>query len=319
MNPKWKVLISAPYMQPVVDKFIPDLRTQGVEVIIPPVRERLSELELMNWVEDVDGVICGDDQFTPKVLHAAPKLKVISKWGTGIDSIDEKTCRSLGISVRNTPNAFSIPVADSVLGYILAFARKQPWMDSEMKEGNWNKIPGFSLKEATIGVIGAGNVGKAVIKRLAAFEAQILVNDLVPLSAEFLKSYGAHMVSFEKMLSCSDFISLNCSLNPTSYHILSEVEFGRMKPNCVIINTARGPCIDEIALIKALERKTIAGAALDVFENEPLLKNSPLRNMSNVMLAPHNSNSSPSAWEYVHRNTIANLLEELRSRSDASL
>jgi len=121
----YKVLISAPYMQPEIDRFRPVLEEHGVEVVVPPVEERMEEDELLEWIGDVDGVICGDDRFTERVLDAAPKLKVIAKWGTGIDSIDQEACRERGIEVRNTPDAFSEPVADTVLGYVLCFARNQ--------------------------------------------------------------------------------------------------------------------------------------------------------------------------------------------------
>ena len=119
-------------------------------------------------------MISGDDQFTERVLKRAKNLKVISKWGTGIDSIDVDACRRLGIAVRNTPNAFSEPVADTVIGYMLCFARQLLNMNENMKEGSWYKIPGVSLAECTLGVIGVGNVGKAVVRRAAAFNMQIL-------------------------------------------------------------------------------------------------------------------------------------------------
>ena len=128
----FKVLVTAPYMQLVIDRFRPIFAQRNIELIVPPVEERLEEKNLLQWVNDVDGVICGDDRFTERVLKAASRLKVISKWGTGIDSIDQTACEKMGIAVRNTPNAFSEPVADSVLGYILCFARNLPWMNQAM-------------------------------------------------------------------------------------------------------------------------------------------------------------------------------------------
>jgi len=119
------------------------------------------------------------------------------------------------------------------------------------------------------------------------------------------------MVSKEELLRHSDFVSLNCDLNPTSYHLMNEKRFAQMKDTAIIINTARGPIIKEEALIRALQHGGIAGAALDVFEEEPLPENSPLRKMNNVLLAPHNANSSPEAWERVHDNTLRNLLAGL--------
>jgi len=307
----WKVLVSAPYMQPVLDDYQHVFSDNEIEIVIPPVQERLREGELMQWIEDVDGVICGDDQFTERVLRAAPRLKVISKWGTGIDSINQEACERLGIRIGNTPNAFSEPVADSVMGYILNFARKLPWMDKAMRKGVWKKIPGVSLSECALGVIGVGNVGKAVVRRAVSFGMGILGNDIVEMPAGFLEETGIEMVSKNELLKQSDFVSINCDLNPTSFHLMGYKEFELMKSGAYLINTARGPLVDEGALIDALRRQRIAGAALDVFEAEPLPEDSPLRGMDNVLMAPHNANSSPRSWKRVHENTIRNLIKGL--------
>ena len=306
-----KVLVTAPYMQLVIDRFRHVFEAKGVELIVPPVNERFTEHELLELVSDVDGVICGDDQFTENVLQAAPKLKVLSKWGTGIDSIDQEACERLGIAVCNTPNAFSEPVADTVIGYMLCFARRLPWMDRAMREGRWSKVSSVALRECTLGVIGVGNVGKAVVRRAKAFGMRVLGNDLVDMPNDFLAETGIDMISREELLREADFVSLNCTLNPTSFHLMGDDEFALMKSTAVTINTARGPIIEQAALVRALQSKQIAGAALDVFEEEPLPGNSPLLQMDNVMLASHNANSSPEAWERVHINTIENLLHVL--------
>jgi D-3-phosphoglycerate dehydrogenase len=253
--------------------------------------------------------VCGDDRYSAGVLQAcAPRLKVISKWGTGIDSIDQEAASRLGIQVCRTPNAFSMPVADTVLGYMLAFARRQPWMDRAMKSGRWEKIPGRSLSECSLGVVGVGNCGKAVIRRARAFGMQLLGNDIIEIAPDFILEHGVQMTSLEDLLARSDFVSLNCDLNPTSFHLINRRTLNFMKPGAILINAARGPILDEPALIEALQNGTIAGAALDVFEMEPLPPDSPLLEMDNVMLAPHNANTSPAAWERVHRNTIRSVL-----------
>jgi D-3-phosphoglycerate dehydrogenase len=309
---KWKVLLSAPYMQPVVDRFRPMFESEQIELVVPRVNERLSEIELLGLVGDIDGAICGDDRFTRRVMLAGARLKVISKWGTGIDSIDQQAAAELGIRVCNTPNAFSQPVADSVLASMLAFARRTHEMDRQMKAGGWEKIPGFSLGERTLGIIGVGNVGRAVARRAAAFGMTILGCDPKQPPAAVIHDTQMAMLPLGELLEVSDFISVNCDLNPTSHHLLSDAAFAKMQPGAIVINTARGPIIDEAALIRALQSGRIAGASLDVFEVEPLPTDSPLRQMSNVLLAPHNSNSSPRAWERVHRGSIQNLLTGLR-------
>jgi D-3-phosphoglycerate dehydrogenase len=197
------------------------------------------------------------------------------------------------------------------MGYILAFARNLAVQDRHMKQGAWQKIPSRSLRECTLGVIGLGNVGKTVIQRAAAFGMRLLGNDLLEMPAEFVARTGIQMVSKEAILHTADFISLNCDLNPTSYHLINDETLALVRPNAVLVNTARGPVVDEGALIRALNENRISGAALDVFEAEPLPPESPLRQMANVLLAPHNANSSPESWERVHQSTIKNLLEEL--------
>jgi D-3-phosphoglycerate dehydrogenase len=306
------VLISAPYLLPYMERFRPILESYDLELIIATVQERLEEEQILAYAGQFDGTICSDDRYTARALHAcAPRLKVISKWGTGIDSIDQQAASSLGIRVCRTPNAFTLPVADTVLGYMLAFARHQPWMDKQMKAGAWAKMPGVSLSERSLGVVGVGNIGKAVIRRARAFGMQILGNDIVEIACNFLVENAVEMVGLEELLTRSDFVSLNCDLNPTSRHLINAHTLGLMKSTAILINTARGLIVDEAALIKALQIGQIGGAALDVFEQEPLPATSPLLQMDNVMLAPHNANSSPMAWEYVHINSLRNLLEGL--------
>jgi len=306
------ILFTAPYMIPSLDRFRPMLEKYGLELIVAEVKERLDEEEIIAYAGRFDGAICGDDRYSARVLEAcAPRLKVISKWGTGIDSIDQEACARLGIKIGNTPNAFTLPVADTVMGYILAFARRQPWMDRDMKKGRWQKLPGRSLSECTLGVIGVGNIGKAVLRRASAFGMELLGNDVVEVDPVFVRENRVEMTSLEDLMKRADFVSVNCDLNPTSHHLINARTLAWMRPESVLINTARGLVVDESALIAALQSGGIAGAALDVFETEPLPEGSPLLHMDQAMVAPHNANSSPMAWERVHWNTIRNLLDGL--------
>ena len=308
---KYRVLITAPYFQPVVSKFRDVFSKHDIETVVPPVEERLSAQQLLPLVSDVDGAICGDDQYTDEVLSRASKLRVIAKWGTGIDSIDLESCRRRGIKVCNTPNAFTEPVADTTLGYILCFARQLHVVSEEMRAGRWFKVPGRAVRECTIGVIGMGNIGRAVTKRLASFGARILGNDPIVPPASLLDAHRVEMVDKRRLLAESDIVTLHCDLNPSSFHIIDRPALQTMRDGSYLINTARGKLIHESALVQALENGHLAGAALDVFEVEPLPVNSPLRRMAKVLLSPHNSNSSPEAWDYVHRNTVNSLLQSL--------
>jgi D-3-phosphoglycerate dehydrogenase len=289
-------------------------REEGIELVVAKVRERLEEDELLQWAQDMDGVICGDDRFTAKVLHACSRLKVISKWGTGVDSIDREEAGRLGVAVYNTPDAFTDPVADTVMAYVLGFARRIVQQDREMRNGRWEKIPCGSLRECVLGVIGVGNIGRAVVQRAIAFGMQALGNDTAEIAPSFLHSTGLRLVSKDELLACADFVTLNCGLNPTSRNLICEREFHLMKPTAYLINTARGDLVDEPALIRALRERRIAGAALDVFEIEPLPASSPLLSLENCLLAPHTANSSPMAARMVHEKSIRNLITGLKAR-----
>lgn len=310
---KYRILVTAPYMLPVIDDYGDLFARHDAEMIKADVEERLEEADLLPLVGDVDGVICGDDRFTATVIDAAPRLKAIVKWGTGIDSIDSEAAAARGIVVGRTLDAFTEPVADSVLGYILAFARNVATMDHHMKAGTWEKIPGRALNESTIGVIGVGATGSGVLRRAGAFGARLLGTDIRTVQPGHVAALGVEMVSLEDLLGQSDFVSVNCDLNPTSDHLMNDDRFQAMKGTAYLVNCARGPVVDEPALIRALESGAIAGAGLDVFEHEPLPAASPLRGMANVLLAPHNSNSSARAWQRVHESTLSQLFDALQT------
>ncbi|MFN8435170.1 MAG: phosphoglycerate dehydrogenase [Anaerolineales bacterium] len=309
---KYTVLLTAPYMLPFVDRFKPVFDSYDIELIIPNVEERMEEEDILKYAGQFDGTVCGDDRYSARVIEAClPRLKVISKWGTGVDSIDAEACSRFGVKLGRTPNAFTTPVADTVLGYMLAFARRGPWMDKAMKSGEWKKIPGKTLSECTLGIIGIGNIGKAVTRRAKAFGMKVLGTDIIDIDHVFVSESGIEMTDLNTLLANSDFVSVNCDLNSTSHHLINANTLSKMKSTAVLINTARGPIVDEKALVAALSSGQVGGAALDVFEFEPLPLDSPLLKMDNVMLAPHNSNSSPTAWERIHWSTIKNLVEGL--------
>ena len=309
----YKILISAPYLLPFVEEYRTLLESRGCEIVVAEVEERLNAEQLLPLVGDIHGTICGDDHWTDTVMAAAPNLKVISKWGTGIDSIDQQAAKARGIAVRNVPNAFSKPVADTILGWMLSFARRLPEQMTLMRAGGWEKIPGHTLGESTLGVIGVGDVGKAVIRRARAFDMTILGTDIAEVDADFVNQYEVKLVSLNELLCQSDYVSLNCDLNPTSRDLIRSETLALMKPSAVLMNAARGPVVKETDLIDALQAGKLRGAALDVFEEEPLAKDSLLRTMDHVILSAHNSNSSPRAWKNVHRKSIENMFEVLEA------
>ena len=196
------ILFSAPYMIQSLERFKPVFEKHRIDLIVPEVRERMDEADLLKYAGQFDGTICGDDRYTERVLKAcAPRLKVISKWGTGIDSIDSAAAARLGIQVARTPNAFTTAVADTTFGYLLAFARRQPWMDRAMKAGKWEKLPGKALNEYTLGVIGLGNIGKAVARRARAFGMKVIGNDIIEIDHVFITESGIEMTTLDSLFS----------------------------------------------------------------------------------------------------------------------
>ncbi len=307
----FKVLVSAPYLLPFIEDFRPMLESYDLELVIADVNERLEEEDLLPIIGDMDAVMCGDDRFTRKVYEAAKKLKVVSKWGTGIDSLNKDIAEEFDIEVTRTPNAFSEPLADTVMGYMLNFSRNIAKMDDEMRAGRWEKINGRAMNESTFGVIGVGDCGKAVLRRAKGFGARLLGCDIKEVDPTFIEEVGLEMVDHKTLLEQSDFVSLNTDLTESSYHMMNDERFSWMKDNAVLVNTSRGPVIQEAALVRALEGGKLYGVGLDVFEDEPLAADNPLRKYQRVMFAPHNSNSSPKAWSHVHDNTIKNMLDVL--------
>lgn len=277
------------------------------------VEERLEEEDLIRYLKGKSAIICGDDRFSEKVYQACPDLKAVIKWGTGIDSLCAEVAEKYGVSVRRTPGAFTDPVADSALAYMLTYARKVRENDLVLKSRQWFKPQATMLKEHTVGIIGHGAIGSAVSARLRPFGCKILATDI---DSEKVKgSSFVEFVSLEQVLSQASIISIHCDLNQSSQQLLDSSAFSQMTQQPFIINTARGPIISESALIDALQTKKIVGAALDVYEQEPLATSSPLRGMSEVFLAAHNSNSSQTCWMNVHQNSVHMLCEELNLES----
>ena len=299
-----KVLISAPYMHREKEKIQHMLKNYAFDAEWIPVKERLEEHDLLTVIANYDGILCGDDRVTQKVIDAAIKLKVIVKWGTGIDSIDKDYAESKGIKVFRTPNAFTAPVAESTLAMMLNEVRGLARNDVIVKSGGWEKPQGYTLQEKIIGIIGFGDIGQAVAKRLVPFGPNVLVNDVKPLGDELLATLRVKSASKDEIYETCDFITLHADLNETSKHLLNAASFSKMEKKPYIINNARGPLINETDLIAALRSKQIAGVGIDVFEQEPLAIDSPLRSLDTVTASCHNTNSSPLCWDKVHKNSL---------------
>ncbi len=312
---KWRVLITCPHLQQTIDRYRDFFAERDIEIELPHLAQQLGESELLKIIDRFDGVIAGDDEFSATVLERGKRLKVIAKWGVGVDAIDLVTAKRLGIRVSSTPNVFADEVADVVMGYIILLTRQLDKIDQSVRNGGWRKIQGVSLRGKTFGVIGVGSIGRAVVRRAVITGMSVVGYDTAPIPTSFVEETGLRIAGFEELLQASDFISLNCNLTPSNRRMLGRREFALMKTGVYIVNTARGPLIDEAALGEALREGEVAGAALDVFEQEPLPLDSPLRRFDNCIFGAHNSSNTIEAVMRANELSIRNLLNGLESET----
>lgn len=312
---KYNVLCTWKIVFPVLKKYKKFFKKNRIKVTKINVGENASEKILLKIINKYDGVIAGDDQFTKKVLSKAKKLKVISKWGTGLDSIDINAAKKANIKVYNTPDAFSKGVSQLALGMILVISRDILNTHLDLKSGIWSHRTGFLLDKKTIGIFGLGKIGLKTSEMLKGFNVKILGNDIKKIEKGVLKKYKIKKVSKNKLLTNSDIIILCVNLNKTSIGLINSKEFNLMKKKPVLINICRGRVINEKALIKALEQKKILGAGLDVFEKEPISKKNKLLQFKNCIFSTHNAFNTAEDVNKVNDNTIKNLVRGIENRA----
>jgi len=303
-----RILITCPQLQRSIDEHRERLEAIGLELILPPVVQQLSEAEMMDLVPGIDGMIVGDDQITREVLAHADRLRIVSKWGVGIDNIDLAAAQELGIRVTNTPGMFGDEVADVVIGYLILLARHLHLADQSVRDGQWSKPEGVSLASRTLGIIGLGDIGQAVARRALAMGMRVIATEIRSDNAQAGERAGVEVVDLPTLLEEADVVSLNCPLADNNRHMINAAALRAMKRGAWIINTARGPLIDEDALISALASGHIAAAALDVFEVEPLPSTSALREFDNVILGSHNGSNTREAVRRTSAKAVENLL-----------
>lgn len=305
------ILISCIQMQRAMPTFKDTFDRLGLAVECPPVEQAMSEEELVAVLPRFDGMIAGDDVLTARVLRAAPRLRVISKWGVGVDGIDRIAAKNLGIAVFNTPGAFDDTVADVCVGYLIMLTRHLHTIDSEVRLGIWSHRPGSSLANKRLGIIGLGGIGLALARRALVMKMDVVGCDVDRASIKRAEEIGVQVIEMQPLLSTCDAVSLNCPLTPENVHLLSTEAFEIMRRGSLVINTARGKLIDEAALIWALEEGIVGGVALDVFEQEPLAKGAALARFPNAILGSHNASNAVEAAEAASARAVANLLDGL--------
>ncbi len=264
------------------------------EVIYNPEGRPLSSSELVDLLDGCDGYIAGVDNINREALISSKQLKVVSRYGVGVENVDLQAAKEHGITITNTPKANAVSVAELTLGLILNLMRQIPYAVTETQKGNWPRIGGFSIEGKTIGIIGLGSIGKQLVERLSGFNCEIKAYDLYP-DEEFASAHQVVLASFNEVVRQADILSIHLPLNEETYHLINSDVISIMKQGAFLVNTSRGELIDEGALLDALDSGHVAGAGLDVLSQEPPPPDHPILQAPNVLITPHSGSHTDGA------------------------
>ena len=281
------------------------------EVIYNTTGRPLNAQDLMPLVKDIDGYIAGLDAITLGVINAAPELKVIARYGVGVDAVDLNAAQQRGIIVTNTPGANSASVAELAVGLMLSLVRNIPQAVNATQSGEWPRLRGALLSGKTIGLYGFGSIGKIVAGLLSGFDCLIIAHDPYP-DRESAKQLGVDLVEEDELLTRSDVLSLHCPVLPETEGMVNDIFLHKMKPGAVLINTSRGELVDENALRQALSSSHLKGAALDVFRQQPPPAEHPLLSCPQVIATPHMGAHTDEATNAMGWGALNNCLAVLR-------
>jgi D-3-phosphoglycerate dehydrogenase / 2-oxoglutarate reductase len=258
-------------------------------------------------------MIAGDDPLSARVLDHAKRMRIIAKWGVGIDGIDLDAARALGIPVVNTPGVFGGEVADLALGYVIALARQLHRVDASVRAGGWFKHEGVSLADKVVGIAGLGSIGQAVAQRGQGFGMRVVAHDVTDVACAAAGELGVELLSRDELFKQSDFLVLCSPLTPQTRRMVGERTLALMQPGSFLVNVGRGPLVDESALVEALDSGQVAAAALDVFEQEPLPATSGLRRFEQCVFGSHNASNTREGVLRASAQAVENLLNGLDS------
>jgi D-3-phosphoglycerate dehydrogenase / 2-oxoglutarate reductase len=281
-----RVLIGPTTLARVQAPFVDSLRAAGFELVYHGKDHQLTEDELLEALADVDASLAGSEPYTSRVLAARPRLRVIARVGVGYDAVDVEAATARGVAVTIAPNTNQGAVAEHTFALMLALTKNIVRQHLTTRAGGWPRGANLPLRGSTLGLAGLGRIGKAVATRARAFEMRVLAHEPFAPDPEFASAHGIAFVPLEVLLAESDFLSLHLPLTPESRHLINSRTLARMKPTAFLINTARGGLVCEADLLEALRHRRLAGAALDVFEQEPAVGN-PLFELDNVLVTPH--------------------------------
>jgi D-3-phosphoglycerate dehydrogenase len=287
------------------------LAEAGCETIRADMSQKMTEERLIEFLAGVDGAIIGVVPMTAHVLENAPRLRVVSAHGVGVDHIDLEAATRLGVIIANCPGANDQAVADLTIGLMVSIARQIPQVDRDVRGGKWGRYEGSELWKKTLGLIGLGRIGRGVAKRASGFDMQVLVYDPY-VDEKQAEAIGVRMTSLEEVIASADFVSLHAALTAETRNMIGKRELEQMKLTAFLINTARGGLVDEEALYIALVEGKLAGAGLDTFTSEPPL-DSPLLELRNVVVTPHIGAHTKEAIERVGVLAAQNVVQALHT------
>ncbi len=311
---KWKVLLTARALTEVGRPALEILAEAGCEGVPSVPRGPLPMPDLLAQLDGFDAVLCSPDKYTAEVFAhpAASRLKIVSRWGVGYDSIDIAAATAAGVVVAYCPGVLNDSVADYAFALLCTVARRVHEGHLSMREGRWVSAWGHDIAHRTLGIVGCGRIGQAMARRAAGFDMKLLGYDVAPNpEAEKL---GVKFVSLDELLEQSDFVSLHAALTPATKGLIGEAQLKKMKRSAYLINTARGAHVDEAALVRALKEGWLAGAALDAFVNEPLPAVHPFRGVPNLLLTPHQAGFSKGTGEEVSRRAAQAIVDLMQGR-----
>ena len=295
-----------------IEDWRPALEAAGFELVVPHIPgQHLEGDALVAALDGCVGVVAGDDKFTASVIDQLPSLKVISKWGIGVDGIDRVHAASKGIPVTNTPGAFDEEVADVAYGYIVMLLRQLHVIHEGVRDGRWPKPPGHSLGGLRLGVIGLGGIGRAVVRRGVVAQMDVVGSDPLTESQNAARADGCTIVDIDELMATSHVVSINAPLNDSTRHLVSAERLASMPAGGYLVNTGRGEVVDTAALAALLRSGHLAGAAVDVLEEEPPSPDNPIRGIGTVIFGSHNASNTLEASARVHARSISNLAREL--------
>lgn len=309
MKNNLKILISSRSFGKINSGAIELLKENGLKPILNPYGKKLTEEQILKMINNSIGIIAGTEEITRKIIESNSNLKVISRYGIGIDNIDLKAAQENNILIFNTPITPSIAVAELTISFILTILKKIPTLDHNLKNDKWKPELGNLLSGKTVGIIGLGRIGKRVVDFLRPFDVKIVAFEINP-DREYIVKNKIEIISLKKLLNISDVVTIHIPLTKKTKYLLNKEKLLEMKQTSVLINTSRGGIVNEEDLYEVLKKKKIAGAAFDVFENEP--ETGKLKELNNIILTPHIATYTFETRRDMEIEAAQNLIKGLR-------